>query len=45
MKPLGRHIRRWEDNINMEHQEVGLGRDRINLAQDRSRGGGIMRPW
>jgi hypothetical protein len=22
-RPLGRHRRRWEDNIKMDHQEVG----------------------
>jgi hypothetical protein len=24
-RPLGRHRRRWEDNINMGLQEVGCG--------------------
>jgi len=24
-RPLGRHRRRWEDNINMDLQEVGCG--------------------
>jgi hypothetical protein len=24
-RPLGRHRRRWEDNINMDIQEVGSG--------------------
>jgi hypothetical protein len=35
-RPLGRHRRRWEDNIKMEPQEVGC-RDMgwIELAQDR----------
>jgi len=34
MKPR----RRWEDNINMDHQEVGcVGMDWIELAQDRDR--------
>jgi len=29
---------RWEDNIKMDHQEVGCGgMDWINLAQDRDR--------
>ena len=35
---LGRHRRRWEDNIMMDLQEVGLGyEDWIGLAQDRDR--------
>jgi hypothetical protein len=24
-RPLGRHRRRWEDDIKMDHQEVGCG--------------------
>ena len=37
-RPLGRHRRRWEDNIKMDLQEVGCGgMDWINLAQDRDR--------
>jgi hypothetical protein len=33
---LGRHRRRWEDNIKMELQEVGCdGMDWVDLAQDR----------
>ena len=37
-KPLGRPMRRWEDSINMDHQEVGCGyMDWIELAQDRDR--------
>ena len=37
-RPLGRPRRRWEDNIRMELQEVGLGyEDWIGLAQDRDR--------
>ena len=36
--PLGRHMRRWEDNIKMDLQEVGFrGMDWIDLAQDRDR--------
>jgi hypothetical protein len=36
--PLGRHRRRWEDNIKMDLQEVGCGgMDWIELAQDRDR--------
>jgi hypothetical protein len=35
-RPLGRPIRRWEDNIKMDLQEVGGGRgDWMALAQDR----------
>ena len=35
---LGRHSRRWEDNIKMDLQEVGSGgMDWIELAQDRNR--------
>ena len=34
-RPLGRPRRRWEDNIRMDLQEVGLGyEDWIGLAQD-----------
>jgi hypothetical protein len=37
-KPLGRPMRRWEDNIKMYLQEVGCERmDRIELAQDRDK--------
>ena len=33
--PLGRHRRRWEDNIKMDLREVGCRDiDRIELAQD-----------
>jgi hypothetical protein len=36
-RPLGRHRRRWEDNIRMDLQEVGCGGiDLIGLAQDRN---------
>jgi hypothetical protein len=36
--PLGRPRRRWEDNIQMDVQEVGGGRgDWMELAQDRDR--------
>jgi hypothetical protein len=35
-RPLGRPRRRWEDNIQMDVQEVGGGRgDWMELAQDR----------
>jgi len=37
-RPLGRSRRRWEDNIKMDIQEVGLGGiDGNKLAQDRDR--------
>jgi hypothetical protein len=37
-RPLRRHRRRWEDNINMDLKEVGCGgADWIDLAQDRDR--------
>jgi len=37
-RPLGRHRRRWMDNIRMDIQEVGCGHmDWIGLAQDRDR--------
>jgi hypothetical protein len=39
-KPLGRHRRRWEDNIKIDFQEMGCGgMDWIELAQDRDRSG------
>ena len=39
-RPLGRHRRRWEDNIRMDLPEVGCGdMDWIGLAQDRTGGG------
>ena len=34
-RPLGRSRRRWEDNIQMDLQEVGGGH--VELAQDRDR--------
>jgi hypothetical protein len=37
-RPIERLRRRWEDNINMDLQEVGWGpMDWIELAQDRNR--------
>jgi hypothetical protein len=30
-RPLGRHKRRWEDNIKMDIQKVGLGKGRIRI--------------
>jgi hypothetical protein len=35
---LGRPRRRWEDNIKMDHQEIGCGdMDWMELAQDRDK--------
>ena len=37
-RPMGRPRRRWEDNIEMDLQEVGCGSmDWIEVAQDRDR--------
>jgi hypothetical protein len=37
-RALGRHRRRWEDNIKMDLQEVGVGRgDWIKSCQDMDR--------
>ena len=37
-KPLGRPRRRWEDNINVDLQELGRrSLDSIEMAQDRDR--------
>ena len=37
-RPLGRPRRRWEDNIQMDLEEVGMGcGDLMELAQDRDR--------
>ena len=37
-RPLGRPIRKWKDNIQMDLQGVGFGSmDWIELAQDRDR--------
>jgi hypothetical protein len=34
-RPLGRHRRRWEDNIKMDLRETGIdGANWIRLAQD-----------
>jgi hypothetical protein len=34
-RPLGRRIRRWVNNIKMDHREIGWdGMDWIDLAQD-----------
>jgi hypothetical protein len=35
-RPLGRPGRRWEDNIKMDHKDIGIdGANWIQLAQDR----------
>jgi hypothetical protein len=36
-RPLRRSRLRWEDNIKVDHQEVGWGMDWIELTQDRDR--------
>ena len=36
-RPFGRPRRRWEDNIEIDLQEVGGGGDWMELAQDRDR--------
>jgi len=37
-KPLGRPMRKWEDDIKMDLEEVGCGgMDWIKLVQDRDR--------
>jgi hypothetical protein len=36
-RPLGRHRRKWKDNIKMDLQELGWGMDWIELAQDKDR--------
>ena len=36
-RQLGRPRRKWEDNIQMDLQEVGGGEDWMELAQDRDR--------
>ena len=36
-RTLGRPRRRWEDNIKMDHQEVGGGGDWMELDRDRDR--------
>jgi hypothetical protein len=37
-RPVGRPKRRWEDNIEMDHRQIGWGgMDWINLAQDRDK--------
>jgi hypothetical protein len=42
-RPLGRPRRRWEDNINIDLQEVGFGDiDWIDLAQDKDRGPALV---
>jgi hypothetical protein len=43
--PLERPKHRWEDNIKMDHQELGCGgMDWIGLAQDRDRWWALLNP-
>ena len=36
-KPLGRHRRRWEDNIRMDLDEIGINAGKwVDSAQDRN---------
>jgi hypothetical protein len=43
-RPLGRHRRRWEDNIKMDFQEIGVGcGEWIESAQDRDRWRALVR--
>jgi hypothetical protein len=41
-RPLGRPMRRWEDNIKMDFQEVGWGMDWIGMARDKERYPSVM---
>ena len=37
MRPLGRSRRRWEDNIRMDLEEIGINAGNwVDLAQDRN---------
>jgi hypothetical protein len=45
-RQLGRPMRRWEDNIKMDLQEVGCGcMDWIDLAQDERRAKSLAPAW
>ena len=36
-RPLGRHRRRWEDNIRMDHEEIDINAGNlVDPAQDRN---------
>ena len=36
-RPLGRPRRRWEDNIRMDHEEIGINAGNwVDSAQDRN---------
>jgi len=42
-RPIGRPSCRWEDNIEIDLQEVGCwGRDWIDLTQDKDRGRALV---
>jgi hypothetical protein len=42
-RPLGRSMRRWEDNVRMDLREVGCGcEDWIGLAQDKDTWGTLV---
>jgi hypothetical protein len=43
-RPLGRHRRRWEDNVRMDIRAVGWkGLDWMRLAQDKTNCGPLRR--
>jgi hypothetical protein len=43
-RPLGRHRRRWDDNIKVDLHEVGCGgMEYIDLVQDRDRWQALVR--
>jgi hypothetical protein len=45
-RPFGRPRRRWEDNIKMDFQDFGGGReDWMEMAQDRAGGGYLWVRW
>jgi len=44
-RPLGRHRRRWDDDIKIDLQVVGCGgMDWIELAQDSNRWRALLNP-
>jgi hypothetical protein len=43
LRPLGRHRRRWEDNIRKDLRQIGLEAvDWILLAKDRDQWGAVV---